>query len=89
MTTREMVVQCEHGLHLRIASTVAGVARNHGATTVRLSCGKCQKANACSILELLMLEAQHGTHLEVVAEGPDEAIVLQSLAEIFEQGAGI
>ncbi|MFZ4396273.1 MAG: HPr family phosphocarrier protein [Kiritimatiellia bacterium] len=89
MTTRDMVVQCEQGLQLRVASTVAGVARDHRATSVKVSCGECQKANACSILELLSLEAHRGTRLEVVVEGPDEAIVLKSLTEIFEHGGGI
>ena len=89
MTSRKIIVQCDKGLHLRVASSVAGVARDHRTTSVQLTCGDCQKANACSIIELLMLEASHGTQLEVTAEGPDEAVVLQSLSEIFENGAGI
>lgn len=89
MTTRDIVVQCEHGLHLRVASSVAGVAREHLKTTVQLSCGNCRKANACSVLELLTLEAGKGTHLEVVTEGPDEVGVMTALANIFDHGAGI
>ena len=89
MQTQDMVVQCEQGLRLRVATRVVDVARSHRTTTVFLSCGNCRKANACSILELLTLEAAQGTRLEVVAEGPDEAIVLKTLTEIFEQGAGI
>ncbi len=89
MTTRDIVVKCEHGMHMRIASTVAGVARDHRTTTVHMSCGNCQKANACSVLELLMLEAHRGTRLEIVVDGPDEAVVLQTLTELFEQGEGI
>ncbi len=89
MTTRDIVVQCEHGLHLRVASSVVGVALEHRKTTVQLSCGNCHQANACSVLELLTLEASQGTHLEIVADGPDEAGVLSALAEIFDHGAGI
>ena len=89
MTTRDIVVQCERGLHLRVASSVAGVAREHQQTAVQLSCGNCRKANACSVLELLTLEATQGTRLEVVADGPDESGVLTALAEIFEHGEGI
>ena len=89
MTTRNIVVQCEHGLHLRVASAVAGVAREHRKTAVQLSCGNCRKANACSVLELLTLEASRGTQLEIVANGPDEAGVMTALANIFDHGAGI
>jgi len=89
VTTRDIIVQCEHGLHLRVASSVAGVAREHQETTVQLTCGNCRKAKACSVLELLTLEAGRGTHLEIVADGPDETCVLAALARIFENGAGI
>ena len=89
MTTRNIVVQCEHGLHLRVATSVAGVAREHQETTVQLTCGNCRHAKACSVLELLTLEASQGTHLEIVADGPDETCVMAALAKIFEHGAGI
>ena len=72
-----------------MASSVAAVAREHRATTVQLTCGKCRKANACAILELLTLEAGRGAHLEIVADGPDEAGVVTALTEIFEHGEGI
>ena len=91
MTTRDIVIQCEHGLHLRVASSVAGVAREHHGTTttVQLTCGNCRKAKACSVLELLTLEASRGTHLEIIADGPDESCVMAALAKIFEDGDGI
>ena len=89
MTTRDIVVQCEHGLHLRVASSVAGVAREHQETTVHLTCGNCRKAKACSVLELLTLEAGRGAHLEIIADGPDETCVMAALARIFENGDGI
>ena len=89
MTTRDIVVQCEQGLHLRVATSVAGVARAHQATTVQLTCGNCHPAKACSVLELLTLEAGRGTHLEIVADGPDETCVMAALAKIFEHGDGI
>jgi phosphotransferase system HPr (HPr) family protein len=88
MTTREIVVRCEQGLHLRMATKVARVVRDHQAV-VHLSCEGCPKANGCSLLELISLEASSGTHLKVDAEGPDEAAVLNELANVFEQGAGI
>jgi phosphocarrier protein NPr len=88
MTTREVVVRCEQGLHLRLASKVARVVRDHQAV-VHLSCEGCTKANGCSLLELISLGASEGTHLNMEATGPDEANVLAALANVFEQGAGI
>jgi len=89
MKNRGVVLRCQHGLHLRVAATVAGIARGHGSTAVRLSCGHCQNANACSVLELLTLEAGRGAQLEITAEGPDEAVVVERLAQLFEDGEGI
>ena len=89
MTTQKLVVKCAHGLQLRVASSVVGVARDHQATTVQLTCGNCRQAQGCSVLELLSLEASQGTPLEVVVNGPDETGVLSALAEIFENGDGI
>ena len=89
MLTKNIVVQCEHGLHLRVASAVAEVARGHQTTTVQLSCGGCHRANACSVLELLTLGVEQGARLEIAANGPDEAAVIQALATVFEHGGGI
>ena len=89
MTNRNLILQCEHGLRMRVAASLAGVARDHRSTTVQVSCNDCQKANACSILELISLEAGRGARIEVSAEGPDEAVVLQAVQEILEDGAGI
>jgi len=89
MQTRDIVVQCEHGLHLRVASAVAGVARDHQTTAVHVSCGNCRRANACSVLELLTLGAEHGAHLEIVADGPDETAVFDALDQVFTHGGGI
>ena len=89
MQTRDIVMQCEHGLHLRVASAVAGVAREHKTTAIHVSCGNCRRADACSVLELLTLEANRGTHLEIIADGPDETCVMAALARIFENGDGI
>ena len=88
MTTRFVTVRCEHGLHLRVASQVAKIAQAAKAA-VHISCTDCEHADACSVLQLLALGAAPGTQLELVAEGPEEAFVLNALTEVFEQGAGI
>ena len=88
MKTRQLIVQCEGGLHLRMAAQIVKEAKQHQAQ-VHLRCAGCPRANACSIFELLKLGAIQGTPLEIVAEGPDEDAALCALAVLFSHGAGI
>ena len=90
MKTQSVTIQCEHGLHLRVASQVSKIAQQSGAS-VHIQCAGCTKADACSVLQLLTLGATEGTALEIVAEGSDanETAVLQVLANLFEHGGGI
>lgn len=91
MKTQNVILQCAHGLHLRVASQVSKIAQQSGAS-VHIQCAGCPRADACSILQLLTLGATAGTPLEIVAEGTDasnEAAVLAALAGVFENGGGI
>ena len=40
-------------------------------------------------MELILLGAGQGTEIQITAEGGDEEAVLDSLTEIFSDGAGI
>jgi phosphotransferase system HPr (HPr) family protein len=99
MKTQSVILRCPQGLHLRVASEVSKIARQSGAA-VHIRCdgcpnaGACQGlrlADACSVLQLLTLGAAAGTHLEIVAEGPEaqEDAVIHALAGVFEGGSGI
>ncbi len=88
MRTGNVTIRCAEGLHLRIASQVAKIAKQAGGP-VHITCDGCQHANACSVLELLTLGAAAGTPLEIVVDGPHEERVLLELTEVFEAGGGI
>ena len=90
MKTQNVIVQCEYGLHLRVASKVVAIAKQSGAS-VHILCEGCPKADACSIIQLLMLGASEGTPLkiEVASSKENETTVLQALAAVFEEGGGI
>lgn len=90
MKIQNVTVLCENGLHLRVASQVSKIAQQSG-TSVHIRCEGCPKADACSVLQLLMLGASSGTVLEIEAVGSDdnEEAVLQALTTVFEQGGGI
>jgi phosphotransferase system HPr (HPr) family protein len=90
MKSQNVILRCEHGLHLRVATEVAKIARQSG-TAVHIQCAGCPKADACSVLQLLTLGAAAGTPLEIVAEGTaeKECAVIHALADVFENGGGI
>jgi phosphotransferase system HPr (HPr) family protein len=88
MKTRSVVLQCEHGLHGRVAAQVVKLAKDH-QSSVHIHCSGCARADACSILQLMCLGANEGTRLSVVAEGPDEDAVVDALTDVFHGGSGI
>lgn len=88
MTRRDVVVRCEHGVHARVAARVVRIMQVR-KSEVRIHCDGCREANACSMLELLTLDAGQGTTLQIVAKGPDEQAVVEALVEVFEDGSGI
>lgn len=88
MIKKQTTVRCPQGLHLRVASQVAKIAQASG-NAVHIECEGCPRADACSVIELLMLGATVGTTLQISAEGPAEEAVAEEMAEFFEQGGGI
>lgn len=88
MKSRSIKVQCEGGLHLRVAARIAQAVQQC-QSAVHLRCEGCPWANGCSIMEILKLGARHGTPLEVQVEGVDEENTLQTLAGLLDRdGAG-
>jgi len=88
MKKRELIVNTKNGLHMRVASEIVKLARAHDCQ-LSLSCNGCKRANACSIMQLLTLDAVKGTNLEAQAEGPDADLVFEKLSDLLSDGAGI
>jgi len=88
MKKKELIVNTKNGLHLRVAGEIVKLAKSHDCQ-LSISCNGCPRANACSIMQLLTLEAVNGTRLEVQAEGPDAELVFEKLSELLSDGAGI
>lgn len=88
MKTKELTLNREHGLHLRVAGEIVKLVQSHECR-VSLSCEGCKFANACSIMQLLTLGATKGAVVEAHAEGPDEDVVMAKLSTILGDGAGI
>ncbi len=81
ISTRDIVVPCDHGVHLRVAARIVTQAREF-RSRIWIERGVAQ-ADAKSILSLLDLAARQGTPLIVRAKGPDAADAVQSIAELF------
>ena len=88
MKTRQLIVNREGGVHLRVAAEIVQQVQQHHSA-VRVTREGSPMADADSIFQLLTLGAVQGTALQVTAEGPDEEAALQALSEVFDGGAGI
>lgn len=84
MKRQSVTVRCQAGIHLRVASELAKIARKSGAS-VHVSCKGCYRADACSALQLMTLGASEGTILEIIADGDNEESVICELANVIEQ----
>ncbi|MBI5788477.1 MAG: HPr family phosphocarrier protein [Candidatus Schekmanbacteria bacterium] len=81
MEIKRVTVSDPHGLHMREAVKVAELARKHKSKAYL--CHKCKFANACSILEMVTLEATNGVNIAVIADGPDEKEVIENICKLF------
>ena len=74
------------GLHARPATLLARTAGRF-SSSIEVRRGR-QAANGKSVLNLMMLAAQAGAVLEVLADGEDSEEALDALEALFEDGFG-
>ncbi|HEV3002821.1 MAG TPA: HPr family phosphocarrier protein [Pirellulales bacterium] len=79
--TRMVVVANPNGLHARPADMIVRTATRF-ASKIELVKGQ-ERVNGKSILEIMTLAAVAGTRLSIEADGPDAALALDALAELF------
>ncbi len=87
MRKKTLVIGNEHGIHARVALRVVETGRSLGSRITL--CKGCAKADGCSILEMLMLQAEKGSEVEVLINGGEEEKCLAALSELFSDGLGI
>ena len=92
MRIKTVTVQCEDGLHLRIAVQVVNIVKQWGGA-VHILCkegkNRARRVDACSVMEVMLLGAAAGTLLKIMAEGPNEVSVLRDLASLLETGVAV
>ena len=81
MAKREVIVINSKGLHARPAAMIAKIASTYDS---KVSISRSdERADAKSVLSLLILAAGKGTHLLLEAEGGDAESALDELEELF------
>jgi phosphocarrier protein HPr len=87
MISKEIEIKAPHGLHLRVAAQIVEANKDSNTKITFIKDG--QKADASSILELLLLGAGENSKIQVTVEGEDEQKAIQDVSEILIDGAGI
>jgi phosphocarrier protein HPr len=82
VATREVTVLNPQGLHARPADAFARLASKFTSTIDVIKEG--QHANGKSILDLLMLAAEGGTALTIVARGEDADKAVEALGHLMD-----
>ena len=81
MTTRQVIVPWEKGLHLRTTTQLVRLAQTFHSTII-IHCGD-QAANLRSIVSVIGLCAVMGTTLEIEVSGDDEQEAVRAVERVF------
>ncbi len=68
-------------MHLRVAGQVVEAAKRYNVDIA--ICKGCEKADGCSILQLLMLAASEGCEIEIAVNGEQECNAMDELKGLF------
>ncbi len=85
MAEQKLRVTGRLGLHARAAANLVRVASQFQSTVSLHRLDTSAEADAKSILSILMLAANRGTELSIVATGSDEEEALKALVSLFER----
>ena len=88
MVERILLVRARLGLHARAAAKVVRVAREFNSKVELRRIDNSIRADAKSILSVLMLAASRGTELQATADGIDEEAALGAIEKLFADGFG-
>ena len=84
IVVRELTVCNPDGLYSRAAAKLIRVGQAYDAT-LTFECRK-QRVQAKSIMALLSLDAEQGTAVTAIAEGPEAETMIQAVERLFANG---
>ncbi|MBX3462379.1 MAG: HPr family phosphocarrier protein [Planctomycetes bacterium] len=86
--TTRVTLTNRHGLHARPAHLFVQTANAYAATLQVGRPGEAERVDGKSIMGMMMLAAERGTELELVARGPDADGLLRALTELVGANFG-
>lgn len=86
MQNREIEIINKLGLHARASSKLVQLANSFKSEVFIIRNGR--KANAKSIMSLMMLAAAKGAQIEISCDGADEADAIEKICELFADRFG-
>ncbi|MDD3266990.1 MAG: HPr family phosphocarrier protein [Burkholderiales bacterium] len=86
MQSREIEIINKLGLHARASSKLVQLANKYQSEIFVIK--KEKKANAKSIMSLMMLAANKGTLVTISCDGTDEADALEGICSLFADRFG-
>lgn len=84
LARRRLQIVNVKGLHARASAKLQKIANSHKARLIVHHDGEA--ANACSIMDLLMLGAAKGAEIELEATGPDAEMCVLAAASLVASG---
>jgi phosphocarrier protein HPr len=86
MQQQEIVVRSKFGLHARVAARITLIAQKFHSNIVLRANGK--RANARSLVAVMILAAGMGTRVYIETSGPDEVEALTAVARLIDDRFG-
>jgi phosphotransferase system HPr (HPr) family protein len=87
MIQKSFIIKQNEGIHARPAAKIAEKCLQLNSKVT--FCNGCNKADGCSILQLLLLDAGKGSTIDVTVSGGNEKAAIDEVGGLFENGAGI
>ena len=75
-----------HGLHARVATAFADVARQFESLVEIRRCDQEETMDGTSIIHLMMLAAEVGTKVEIIGTGTDAREAVETLVKLLTIG---
>lgn len=82
MVTKELTVINESGIHARPAALIVETCTKYKSMIWFMKDG--MRANAKSIMNIMLLAAEFGAQIQVEADGPDEEQALEAIEDLFQ-----
>jgi phosphocarrier protein HPr len=84
MQQRDVVVRNPSGLHARAAARLTLAASKFRSNIILVANGR--RANARSLIAVMILAAGMGAHVLIEVQGPDEVEAMQTVAQLVASG---